>query len=181
MLFRSEFTEGFEHCLDLLVDLGRLPEGYNNDGRISAMLNVDGSQRQLAEIGVSDEELLSEEFWHLVSQTPNPAGNPRPKYPSWFPRVLRCVDIRPEGSVRDYTPNNLMFHRFEGEVAWSPQSAAENADYEAMLRTRTETGLSNTLRFGDPGDGSVLPPDPELTLGPRDGGEDGGEDRKSVV
>ena len=156
----SEFTEGFEHCIDLLLDLGRLSENYNEDGRISAMLNSDGTPRLLAEIAASNEELEEEEFWHLVSTIPRSSSIPRPRYPGWFPRVLRGIDVTPPGSDRDYFPNNRLFHVFEGPVAWTPRSTEQDTEYQAMLRAREEAGLSNVLRLGDPGDGSVLPPTP---------------------
>ena len=112
----AEFTSGFEHCIDMLLELGRLHPEFNADGRVNSLKDLDGSDRQLSSVVASFEELSAEEFWHLVSSEPTPDG-PVLRYPGWVPRTLRSIDVTPEGSEVDYFVRNQEFHAFSGEVA----------------------------------------------------------------
>ena len=87
----AEFTRGFEHCIDMLLDLERLNPNYNFDGRIDSLKESDGSDRSLTSVTATSEELSAEEFWHLVSTDPSTVPG-APRYPGWVPRVLRAID-----------------------------------------------------------------------------------------
>ena len=92
----AEFTTGFEHCIDMLLDLGRLNPNYNYDGRVDSLKEINGSDRTLTSVTATSEELSAEEFWHLVSTDPSTVPG-APRYPGWVPRILRSIDTTPVG------------------------------------------------------------------------------------